>query len=248
MRLHILSDLHREFHAFAPSVRDADVVVLAGDIDIKCRGVKWAAEAFDCPVIYVPGNHEFYKGHLERTLQKMRALASDKVRVLDCDECVIAGVRFLGAIGWTDYSATGNVPLAELDAMQQMNDFKKIRTGPSYRKTRPADFGALSVRAKAWLRERLLSPFDGPTVVVTHHAPSVLSLKTPSSTSSHLDAAYANRWEDLMGEGLDLWIHGHSHHAVDYEIGGTRIVSNPGGYPGERTGFQHDLIIELGAL
>jgi hypothetical protein len=33
MKLHILSDLHTEFAAFAPPETDADAVILAGDID-----------------------------------------------------------------------------------------------------------------------------------------------------------------------------------------------------------------------
>jgi hypothetical protein len=56
MRLRIASDLHNEFTPFVPSDDDADVVVLAGDIDIGKRGVKWAASAFaGKPVIYIPG-------------------------------------------------------------------------------------------------------------------------------------------------------------------------------------------------
>ncbi len=79
MRIHLLSDLHNEFDLFEPEVRDADVVILAGDINVKTRGVEWAKNTFTCPVLYVPGNHEFYGGHLTRTLEKMRAASSDQV-------------------------------------------------------------------------------------------------------------------------------------------------------------------------
>lgn len=61
MRIHLLSDLHNEFDLFEPEVRDADVVILAGDINVKTRGVEWAKNTFTCPVLYVPGNHEFYR-------------------------------------------------------------------------------------------------------------------------------------------------------------------------------------------
>lgn len=244
MIVHILSDLHNEFMPFVPSVC-ADVVILAGDIDVGTRGIQWAKSAFSSPVLYVPGNHEYYGGHLERTLQKMRAASGGNVHLLDCDEVVTGGVRFLGATGWTDYSATGNVPLAAWDAQQTMRDFKKIRTASDYRRTRPEHFSGLSQQAKRWLRERLAEPFDGPTVIVSHHAPSMLSLAGSQDAGSHLDAAYANRWEDLMGDDVALWVHGHSHHAVDYQLGGTRVVSNPRGYPGERTGFSPDLVIDL---
>lgn len=87
----VLSDLHTEFEKLTPSlvVSEADVVVLAGDIGTNARGVEWARSAFSCPVIYVPGNHEFYsKGRLDRTLEKMRAAACERVCVLDNDEWI----------------------------------------------------------------------------------------------------------------------------------------------------------------
>lgn len=64
MRIYLLSDLHLEFEPFEPPVMDADVVVLAGDIHMKGRCVDWAVEVFSCPVLYIPGNHEYCSGHL----------------------------------------------------------------------------------------------------------------------------------------------------------------------------------------
>jgi predicted phosphodiesterase len=57
MRIHLLSDLHNEFETYQPSTVDADIVVLAGDIDVKARGVEWAKRMFKHPVLYVLGNH-----------------------------------------------------------------------------------------------------------------------------------------------------------------------------------------------
>ena len=65
MRLHIFSDLHLEFAPLEPPDTGADVVILAGDIHLQTRGVGWAAETFRRPVIYVPGNHEYYGGPLQ---------------------------------------------------------------------------------------------------------------------------------------------------------------------------------------
>lgn len=245
MRIHILSDLHTEIAAYTPVVQDADVVILAGDIGVGVKGVDWAKAVFSRPVLYVPGNHEFYGGHLSKTLAKMREAGSEFVRVMDCDEAIIGGVRFLCATGWTDYTATGNPVLAAYDASTTMRDFKKIRID-EYRRVYPADFADLSRAAEQWFKDKLAQPFDGKTVVVTHHAPSLVSLANYAGAGTHLDAAYANRWEDLMAMGVDLWVHGHTHHAVDYEIGGTRVISNPRGYPGEETGFGADFCVELG--
>ncbi len=245
MRIYLLSDLHNEFDPFTPEQLDCDVVILAGDIDLKARGVEWAKQSFSVPVLYVPGNHEFYGGHLTHTLEKLRAVQDDRVRVLDRDEVILAGVRFLGAIMWTDFAATGNPHIAAFSAQNALNDFRQIRA-ENYRRIRPADLIALAVKTKDWLRDRLSEPFDGPTVVITHHAPTLRSLQDNPHAGTHLDAAFANRWEDLMsGDQVALWVHGHSHTAVDYEVAGTRVVSNPRGYPGEETGFGPDLVIEV---
>ena len=248
MRIHLLSDLHNEFgHPFAPEVMDADVTILAGDIDVKGRGVAWARQAFPGRVLYVPGNHEFYGGHVQRTLGKMQGDADERVQVLDRTAVIIDGVRFLGAIGWTDLKATGNLPLAAWDARQRMTDYKKIRHKPGFHKWSPEAARDEAILTFAWLREQLEQPFAGKTVVITHHAPSPLSIQGHPETGTHLDASYVNRWEEqLFGEGLDLWLHGHTHFPVDYELMGTRVVSNPKGYPDEHLpGFNPRLIIDI---
>ncbi len=275
MKIHILSDLHNDLTPFIPSlaVNEADVIVLAGDIDSKARGVAWARQVFPCPVIYVPGNHEFYGGHLEYTLEKMRAAACDRVRVLDNEQWIFAGVRFLGATGWTDCTSTGNSVLAKYEAQRGLNDYRKIRT-VGYRKVRPDDLVLLNHHSRNWLRERLAESFEGATVVVTHHAPSLLSMgyapigekdelarwkvvmgnsakigstsvKPTGPEVPDIAAAYANGWESMMGDSIALWIHGHVHLAVDYTINGTRVICNPRGYPREDTGFNPELLISV---
>ena len=275
MKIHILSDLHNEFELFTPSqvASEADVVVLAGDIHVKSRGVEWARNVFSCPVIYVPGNHEYFREHIENTLEKMRAASFERVRVLDNDAWVINGVRFLGATCWTDYSSTGNAILAKYEAIRGLNDYQKIRTA-GYRKVMPDDLALRNQLSLAWLRERLAEPFEGQTVVVTHHAPSLISMGHPplsersvldsrmdnigesSENNStdfkpthpevpHIAAAYANGWESMMGESIALWVHGHVHRAADWAANGTRVVCNPRGYPGEKTGFNPDLLITV---
>lgn len=53
-----------------------------------------------------------------------------------------------------------------------------------------------------------------------------------------------------MGKA-ELWIHGHIHESVDYEVNGTRLVSNPRGYKHKNNGgmqnqaFQGDFKIDV---
>ncbi|AZE47219.1 Ser/Thr protein phosphatase family protein [Pseudomonas chlororaphis] len=245
MRIYLLSDLHLEFQDFSPATHDADVVVLAGDIDLLTRGVEWANKNFRCPVIYVAGNHEFYKGHLNRTLEKMREKALPHVHVLDNDEVVIDGVRFLGTTGWTDFSSTDNVTTALHTAQISMNDYKQIRMGANYRRIKPIDLQQKSQFAKQWLLSNLSTKYQGKTVVVTHHAPLPECAPGIKYELGHLAAAYVNDWQEFAGCNIDIWLHGHTHVGYDKTIEGIRYASNPRGYPFEETGFVSDLVLTI---
>lgn len=123
-----------------------------------------------------------------------------------------------------------------------LNDFTAIRADSSYRRLRPGDLIAKSKAAYAWLSEELDKPFDGKTVVVTHHAPALGHVD--DELPEHLVAAYANDWPELLGKA-DLWIYGHTHVAADFLKYGCRVVSNPRGYPGQSTGFDPEFLIKL---
>jgi predicted phosphodiesterase len=241
MKIQLLSDIHIEFGDREPVSTDADLVILAGDIHTKGLAFDWIRRHFPSQrVIYIAGNHEYYGEHLERMLDKLRAQSDDHIRFMDQDQLVIDGVRLLAGTGWTDFLSTGNRVLAMWEA-QAMLDYKKIRTGTDFRKLNPTDVAARSVAFRSWLKERLYEPFEGKTVVVTHHAPLLL----PShSSGSHLDASFSNNWMELV-EQADLWLYGHTHQAADFTIGRCRLVSNPVGYPNEDAGFDGDLLIRI---
>ena len=102
------------------------------------------------------------------------------------------------------------------------------------------DFSALFLPGSA------SAPFAGPTVVVTHHAPSIRSID-PLFQGDPVSAAYASNLESLMGrERVVLWVHGHTHRSTHYEVKGTQVVSNQRGYPEQRhTGFNPGLVVEV---
>ena len=230
MKLHILNDLHIEFGDFEPPATDADVVVLAGDIGVCVGGLRWASERFpDRPVIYVPGNHEFYH-HDIALIDELKAQAADHIHVLNDDQVVIDGVRFLGSILWTDFALFGEADkfFAMQQARQQMTDFSIIQNNGQ--RFTPEDAIRLHTASRDWLTVMLAEPFDGKTVVVTHHAPSSQSVH-PRYANDLLTPAFASKLENLMeGDRAALWIHGHMHESYDYEIYGTRVVCNPRGY------------------
>lgn len=237
MKIQLLSDIHLEMYPYQPEALPVDLVILAGDIHTKGRGIQWAAETFSAPVLYIPGNHEYYQGHLDKTLAQMReeaAKTNGKVTLLERDRVVIGDVRFFGATAWTDFSSGGNRVFAAFDAEAMMNDYKMIRATTKYRKLRPADLMRINEQTRDWLRCELATPFAGKTVVITHHAPTWLSIpEWRVQSKDQLNPAYANRWEyeDYFdGEKVQLWLHGHIHNACDYTANGVRVVCNPKGY------------------
>jgi predicted phosphodiesterase len=253
MKLHVMSDLHLSMAGMDVADTDADVVVLAGDIARPDKACAWARQITK-PVLYVAGNHEHYHGDLPGTLAELRRhSAGSTLRVLECDVWVHGGVRFLGATLWSDFRLfddDGTRARAMTDAVALIRDFQRIRVdadgGPPFT---PQHSQALFDRTAAWLDARLQEPFDGPTVVVTHHAPSPRSIH-PRFEGSRLNGCFVSDLERLMGAPrVTLWIHGHTHDSFDYTVRGTRVLCNPRGYMlqgvGENAAFDPALVVEV---
>jgi predicted phosphodiesterase len=253
MKLHILSDLHLSVCPMERPQAEADVVILAGDISRPAEAAEWAG-GFGKPVIYVPGNHEFYGGSIGGTLARLRqSCAQAGVTLLDRDQCVIGGVRFLGATLWTDFRLfedSERQQQALQGAMRFMRDFARIRLHEeSEELLTPESSAELHAAYLAWLGARLDEPHDGPTVVVTHHAPSPRSIAARFA-GSPINAGFVTDLESLMGRRrVALWIHGHTHDSFDYEVNGTRVVCNPRGYAkgevNENRRFDPHKVVEL---
>ncbi|EIP87523.1 hypothetical protein A33K_15544 [Burkholderia humptydooensis MSMB43] len=115
VRIRVLSDLHLECNEpDAIPHAQADLVVLAGDIHNHAEGLRWAAQTFDpaVPVVYVPGNHEYYDGEFGALEAAMRdaAAALDHVHYLNNDVYVDPAGRFrvLGTTLWSDFELFGS--------------------------------------------------------------------------------------------------------------------------------------------
>jgi predicted phosphodiesterase len=257
MRLLILSDLHREIYpgrdlGIDLSVSKPDVVILAGDIASGARGVLWAHETFPTiPVIYVAGNHEYYQGDIDIGQAAITTTAEnfcDRVHFLNGDQVVIGGVRFVGGTLWTDFELYGeDRRLAAMShARTSMNDFHVIAKGS--RKLLPVDTTEIHLRHMLAIAQALEIPFEGKTVVITHHLPSEQSIPQQYK-GDFLNAAYASNLEHLVSKA-DVWMHGHTHDSMDYQIDKCRVVCNPCGYvtrngTNENPSFNPNLIVEI---
>jgi predicted phosphohydrolase len=247
MRLHILSDLHLEFGITELPTTDADVVVLAGDIHVGTEGLKWIQRQFpEQQVIYVLGNHEFYRHSIpELTETLKRETSGSHIHVLENEAVVIDGFTFLGCTLWTDFQLWPDPQAAMLIAQRGISDFTVIEVKSENRVLHPQDTVRLNAESVAWLKSELAKHDHARTIVVTHHAPSPRSIP-PIHAGNVLNAAFVCDLGTLIVESrIPLWIHGHTHFNVDYEAGTTRILSNQRGYPQAPTaGFDPQLVVK----
>lgn len=174
------------------------------------------------------------------------------VRFLENEAAVIATqagiIRVLGCTLWTDYALFGS-PLDGMAACgATMADHRLIR-GTDGRAVRPEELRRHHARSRRFLAA-LRTPWDGPTVVVTHHLPSIRSVSTPW-LSDPVATGFASRLDRLVALGPALWVHGHTHDTSAWrDDGGTLCVCNPAGYarPGgcrENGSFHARLVIAI---
>ncbi|HDZ75139.1 MAG TPA: metallophosphoesterase [Aurantimonas coralicida] len=267
-RIWIMSDLHDDYSRGSlgnyslPRDVDADVIVIAGDVAgrLSKMGRSWLeAQNRGIPIVVVAGNHDYWRGTIDREIQRFRDRSLvDFIHLLDGEMVTIAGTRFVGATLWTDYAIwQGDVEAGQAAAGRDMNDFRYIRIADYERRLQPWMLAEIHRRHLAAIEMTLATPFDGPTVVVTHHAPSPRSLRN-GVVKEPGDAAYASDLEDLILDYQpELWIHGHVHTRHDYAIGATRVICNPRGYvhaahrkwmPAEieNREFDERLVVEVG--
>ena len=253
MKLHVLSDLHLAVRPFDPPTADADVTVIAGDLGTPDEAVTWA-RGLGRPVVLIPGNHEYHGHSIPGAVRRMRELAEGtSVHVLANDALVLGGVRFLGTTLWTDYLLYDDAEaraLAIVEAWRLVKDYRAIRLDDDGAPFTPYAAAALFAGNSRWLAARLDEPHDGPTVVVSHHAPSARSVH-PRFAESIVNPSFVSNAEHLLnGRKVALWVHGHAHDGFDYAVNGTRVLCNPRGHTRhgaiENDRFDPGMVVEVG--
>ena len=241
MRVQIASDLHLEFYesrlppatAFRPA-DGRDVLVLAGDIGRHMQAREFVLrELRRSPVVYVPGNHEYYSMQRRATIDadwRQLAIRHVDLHYLVAEQVEIDGVRFWGAPWYSDlWGAAARDDVWELRRIRQaVNDFQLPYNG----------LGAWTVRAHvaahAAQTELLRAHARQVDVVVTHWPPTLQAMH-PKYRGSAINSYFYNQHDELVCEiGACLWISGHTHEAWDCQVGITRCVGNPTGYRSEQ--------------
>jgi predicted phosphodiesterase len=211
------------------------------------------------PVLFVPGNHEYDARDVDKTHAELRRTC-DRLGIqwLERETLVIDGVRLVGTTLWSDYDALSSTEapkttdplthrLRQREKAFRAANFYLVKMD-SARHGRLFDaeaMRAMGLDCQAWLSAVLEVPHDGPTVVVTHFAPTLHSAD-PRYGLSPGTAGFCNALDHLLPKA-DLWLHGHLHCPQDQQVGRCRIVANPLGYAskGEQLGFQPAQLIEV---
>lgn len=235
MKLRILSDLHIEGDlSFRPKVLENEhdtVLVLAGDIcqinmeSILYDFIKDMSARFHS-VVYVPGNHEYYRGNISNALQNLKTLLSEfnNVHILNNESIKLGGYNFIGSTMWTNFDGRNS------DAMRyasySMNDFRLIFDGKNL--FTPEASVEQFIQSIDYIKHECEN--NERNIVITHHAPSYGSLH-PQYRQNPLNAAFMSSLDNTIKHlNPVLWVHGHVHNSFDYMVGDTRIVCNPRGY------------------
>lgn len=264
MKIQYCSDLHLEFAGV--TLPGGEVLVLAGDIAESRKVVRhkraWEeltseeqadpkyVELYRCwtfflfetakyeQVFMVAGNHEHYHGRYDLTHDELRSVLPANVTLMENSVVEYGDVVFVGSTLWTNANNMDQLTLYTLK--YNMNDYRTIKThnksADIYHKLTPETTVATHVKTVNYLRETLSKYADKRVVVITHHAPSFMSITEQyrGPGDFHMNGGYASDLSELILDHpqIKVWWHGHVHSRHDYLIGDTRVLANPRGYKG----------------
>jgi Icc-related predicted phosphoesterase len=269
MKINFVSDLHLEMGY--QELPGGEVLILAGDIaevkniqrhyhetklvssepnfDFVCSEFfRYECQKYE-KVFYVMGNHEHYRWKFKKTAETIRNIMPSNVTLLDNQVEEYNGVMFLGGTLWTDCNRDN--PLTKVMLSTGMNDYHVITYNDDngYYKLRPDHTVFEHQKTVKYFKEVLAENTNKPFVVITHHAPSFMSINEKYKSDVHMNGGYASELTDLIldNPNIKYWIHGHMHDPVQYQVGETTVISNPRGYIGweDGNGFDPARAIEL---
>lgn len=267
MKLSYVSDLHLEFRDYPDFSKEegGDILLLVGDIvtasllhekrtDGDARKLqkyltgKFKTELLDKynKVYMVMGNHEHYHNVYSNTLVALRAGFNRLGLNIQILENKFVPLRddlyLLGATLWTDYFK-GN-PISMMACEQGMNDYRFIAKdfGDYYTSFDPRTMTAecllnIHNNTLSYFKEILRIYSDKNFIIMTHHAPTLISLNK-EHVGNGLDGAYASDLSEFILDHTNIkyYIHGHTHMNVDYSVGDhTKVLANQRGYNTEKS-------------
>lgn len=255
MQIRFITDIHWESGSLKLQKTEADkdrILIIAGDLapsHLVIEALQELAPGFKS-VVYVPGNHEFEGVNISNAMTDLNCqlldVGLDNVHLLPCEYAIIDGVRFVGATLWSDFNNSDWFAIHA--AKDKVSDFEFIKIGHNERKFHPNDAIELHHQHKKFIEDVCNIPFNGQTVVITHHAPSFKSMDLIWETRlGVVKYIFASNMENIVVySGAKYWLHGHIHSSKDYMLGDTRVICNPrGNGVWENKQFNPNYILEV---
>jgi Icc-related predicted phosphoesterase len=225
MKIRLISDLHIDHDSdggigYIDSLPvDADVLVVAGDV---ANSIQRAIEALMAicarwsprPVLYVPGNHEYYSGgNTGCNLLGLDDLcrAASNLHPLNLRSVTIDNRTFHGATLWYPKPVSYN-----------WSDFTHIN-------------GLAYWIEDAWRdsREFLKTNVKKGDIVVTHTLPSTACV-APRYAGDPDNRYFVGHCDDIiLKQQPAYWLFGHTHDSNTLRVEETLCISAPRGYPSE---------------
>lgn len=240
MKLNIMSDLHLAYKDL--ELNGGEVLILAGDVCeshiFDTHAKRFFAEEMSKyeQVFYIMGNHEHYGNKYYDTKKELLKKLPSNVTILEKEYIEVSDIIIMGATLWTDCNK--GCPITKESLKNFMSDYNYISFKESgrntYRKLHPNDTLSEHKGAMTFFKKTIKNNPDKEFVIVTHHAPSYLSISEEFTDDHYGNGGFVS---DLSGFILDnpqikLWVHGHTHSFFDYRIGDTRVICNPRGIEG----------------
>lgn len=242
MKIHLISDIHLEFGDLI--LPGGDTLIIAGDIgEIRSfhrndsswyrklaanmrRFLDEELPKYDY-VIYVAGNHEYYGSSIGKANKLIDLhLGSRGVHVLRDSKVIMDGIHIFGSTLWT--SMNNDNPITKQYIRTAMNDFSMIE---DFTVNTAVDTHENSVGN---IMKFLEVCQEDKKIIVTHMAPSFLSVNKKYKDEFHMNGGFASDLSEIIlsAKNLPYWFHGHMHDDVDYVLGETRVMAHPRGYFG----------------
>ncbi len=263
----IVSDLHLEFldGKFPPLKKKGTILVLLGDICCVAADDDYAMllsflqahAAHYKYIIYVAGNHEFYYRQkkvnactaaqtMQGCIARLKSISKlIKKFVFLSNQSVVLPINgknymIVGSTLWTNIP-----PASQPVVINLMSDYGNIyiATETRIRKLHPSDVTAMHLRSYKYIAGRIAAAKKQRmrVIVFTHHKPYL----EEEDFKDERHVCYGSDCTALFGDNVVLWAYGHTHIADDRIINGTRLYSNPKGYPRQKTNYDPAKVVAV---
>lgn len=230
-------NIHKTYEEIVPE-KIADYIILCGDIDNRTRAIYFIQYLIDLgyTVIYIPGNHEYEDSNFDHVDSYFEAVDMKNFYYLNNSVVEFDNFRIIGSTLWASAGTLSIDPLDGPVFSESVDYFvrQKLKFMIDFTSIHGFSVDKMAERFKKnyeFIVNECSKPFDGKTIVATHHAPSFESCLS-RYRGNETNHAFASEMDCLIEMNkIDYWLHGHMHNSSDYFIGDTRVICNPRGNP-----------------